>query len=46
MTKKVEIKTKIKNLAEQVRVRVIKAPLVKNEDLNLVMNARARALVL
>ena len=46
MTKKVECQAKIKNRSESIRVRVIKAPLVDNADLNFVLTARSRALVL
>jgi hypothetical protein len=46
MTKNISCQTKIKNKINQIRVRVIKAPLVKTEDLRLVMDARSRAIVL
>lgn len=43
---KVECKTKIKNSKEQIRVRIIKAPIVNSEELQGLVLARNNALVL
>ncbi len=46
MTKKIVCQNKTKNKGKNVRVRIIKAPLVNTADLRLVLMARAKALVL
>ncbi|MFH1822317.1 MAG: hypothetical protein ABH830_01300 [Patescibacteria group bacterium] len=46
MTRKIELKTNTKIEAQNLRVKIIKAPLVDSEQLRRVIFARARAVVL
>jgi len=45
MTKKIKCQTKEELKSEEVRVRIIKAPLVNSTDLRSVLLSRAKALV-
>jgi hypothetical protein len=46
MTKRISIKPEIKLQAENIRIKIIKAPLVNTEQLRSILYFRSRAVVL